>query len=90
MFDFTVTGKPIMFLSPDLERYRAERGFYLDYENEVPGPIFDSSQDLVASLAKLDQISKTYEQKYRAWQQKFNHLEDGRAAARVVDIVWGA
>jgi CDP-glycerol glycerophosphotransferase len=90
MFDFTVTGKPIMFLAPDLERYRAERGFYLDFENEVPGPIFDSSQDLVAALTKLDQISTHYEHKYRAWQQKFNHLEDGRAAARVVDIVWGA
>jgi CDP-glycerol glycerophosphotransferase len=79
-----------MFLAPDLERYRAERGFYLDYENEVPGPIFESSQHLVDSLARLDQFSKQYEAKYRAWQQKFNHLEDGHAAARVVDIVWGA
>ncbi|MEY4648571.1 MAG: hypothetical protein RL009_987, partial [Actinomycetota bacterium] len=50
MFDYTVTGKPILFLAPDLERYRAERGFYLDYEAEVPGPIFKTADELTAAL----------------------------------------
>src|SRR5690606_29230843 len=31
MFDFTITGKPLYFLVPDLEHYRgALRGFYFD------------------------------------------------------------
>lgn len=89
MFDYTVTGKPIMFLAPDLERYRAERGFYFDFEALAPGPILNTDTEVLQSLGRIDQISKEYEQRYRAWQHKFNSLEDGNAAKRVVDIVWG-
>ena len=89
MFDYTVTGKPIMFLAPDLERYRAERGFYFDFEQLAPGPILNSDREVLQALGRIDQISKQYEPRYRAWQQKFNSLEDGNAAKRVVDIVWG-
>jgi len=90
MFDFTVTGKPILFLTPDLERYRAERGFYIDYEAEAPGPIFDKASDLVASLGNIAEISTVFAPKYLAWQKKFNSHDDGHAAARVVENVWGA
>jgi len=89
MFDYTVTGKPILFLAPDLERYRAERGLYLDYEAEVPGPILKTDEDLIHALRHLSQISTAYEAKYRAWQQRFDSLEDGHSSERVVSIVWG-
>jgi CDP-glycerol glycerophosphotransferase len=89
MFDYTVTGKPIMFLAPDLERYRAERGFYFDFETMAPGPILNTDAEVLQTLGRIDQVSKDYETRYRAWQQKFNSLEDGNAAKRVVDIVWG-
>ena len=85
MFDFSVTGKPMAFLAPDLDDYKKNRGFYFDFEAEAPGPIFVSSADLVKALPSL---SKT-NQKYSAWRKKFNPLEDGSAAARVVDAVWG-
>jgi CDP-glycerol glycerophosphotransferase len=88
MFDYTVTGKPIMFLAPDLERYRAERGFYFDFETEAPGPILKTDQEVLVALTKLETISSEYHAKYRAWQQKFNSLEDGQAAKRVVDTVF--
>ena len=90
MFDYTVTGKPILFLAPDLERYRAERGFYFDFEDTAPGPILNSEQEVLQTLGRIGQVSKLYEKRYRAWQKKFNSLEDGHSASRVVDIVWGA
>lgn len=89
MFDYTVTGKPILFLAPDLERYRSERGFYFDFEALAPGPILNTDAEVLQALGRIDQISKLYEPRYRAWQEKFNSLEDGNAAKRVVDIVWG-
>jgi CDP-glycerol glycerophosphotransferase len=89
MFDYTVTGKPILFLAPDLERYRSERGFYFDYEAEVPGPILNTDAQLLTALENLDALTAEYAPKYRAWQAKFDHAEDGQAAKRVVDIVWG-
>jgi CDP-glycerol glycerophosphotransferase len=88
MFDFSVTGKPIIFLAPDLERYRAERGFYFDFEAEAPGPILTTDQEVVETLGKLPETAKRFQKAYKNWQQKFNNLEDGRASERVVRAVW--
>ena len=88
MFDFSVTGKPIIFLAPDLERYRAERGFYFDFEAEAPGPILTTDQEVVETLGKLPETARHFQKAYKDWQQKFNDLEDGRASERVVRAVW--
>jgi CDP-glycerol glycerophosphotransferase len=88
MFDYTVTGKPIIFMTPDLERYRAERGFYFDFEAEAPGPILNSQDEVVKALQSLDEISRNYQTKYRNWQLKFDAHEDGNAASRVIARVF--
>ena len=90
MFDFSVTGKPIMFLAPDLERYRAERGFYFDFEAEAPGPILATEAEVLETLRKLPETAKSFQSAYRRWQEKFNGLEDGRASKRVVTAIWGS
>jgi CDP-glycerol glycerophosphotransferase len=61
MFDFSVTGKPIIFLAPDLERYRAERGFYFDFEHQAPGPILTSVAEVLETLGKLPEIASDYQ-----------------------------
>jgi CDP-glycerol glycerophosphotransferase len=88
MFDFSVTGKPIIFLAPDLARYRAERGFYFDFENEAPGPILSTAEEVLETLGKLPETAKTYQKAYKHWQERFNSLEDGKASKRVVSAVW--
>jgi CDP-glycerol glycerophosphotransferase len=88
MFDFSVTGKPIIFLAPDLERYRAERGFYFDFENEAPGPILATEAEVIETLRKLPETANTFQSAYKHWQAKFNVLEDGGASRRVVTAIW--
>ena len=88
MFDYTVTGKPIIFMTPDLERYRAERGFYFDFETEAPGPILNTQEEVVAALQNLGEIERNYQKKYRNWQLKFDAHEDGKAASRVIAKVF--
>jgi CDP-glycerol glycerophosphotransferase len=88
MFDFSVTGKPIIFMTPDLERYRAERGFYFDFESEAPGPILNTQDEVVEALQNLGEISRNYQTKYRNWQLKFDAHEDGKAASRVIARVF--
>ncbi|MEY4398427.1 MAG: hypothetical protein RLZ53_1003 [Actinomycetota bacterium] len=88
MFDFSVTGKPIIFLAPDLDRYRAERGFYFDFETEAPGPILTSDKEVVETLSKLPETAIRFQNAYKHWQAKFNALEDGGASKRVVRAVW--
>jgi CDP-glycerol glycerophosphotransferase len=85
MFDFSVTGKPMIFLAPDFDEYVANRGFYFDFEKLAPGPILRDSSFLRKALESIDSQQAIYAQKYLAWQQKFNKLEDGLASKRVVD-----
>jgi len=85
MFDFSVTGKPMVFLAPDLDDYNAKRGFYFDFENLAPGPILKDDSKLRETLENIESLKSLYAQRYLAWQQKFNKLEDGFASKRVVD-----
>jgi CDP-glycerol glycerophosphotransferase len=85
MFDFSVTGKPMIFLAPDLEEYVSKRGFYFDFEKLAPGPILRDGSKLSETLENIESVKAEYAQRYLAWQQKFNSLEDGHASARVVD-----
>jgi CDP-glycerol glycerophosphotransferase len=85
MFDFSVTGKPMIFLAPDFDEYVARRGFYFDFEQLAPGPILRDSSFLRKALESIDSQQAEYSQRYLAWQQKFNKLEDGLASKRVVD-----
>ena len=85
MFDFSVTGKPMIFLTPDFDDYVAKRGFYFDFEQLAPGPILRDSSFLRKALESIDSQKVQYAERYQAWQQKFNKLEDGLASKRVVD-----
>lgn len=90
MFDFAVTGRPMVFFAYDLEHYRDElRGFYLDFETEVPGPVVRTSAGLVDALLDLDAVSRAYAERYAAFRARFCALEDGGATGRVLDAVLG-
>jgi CDP-glycerol glycerophosphotransferase len=82
MFDFSVTGKPMYFLVPDMEHYRGElRGFYFDLAAHAPGPVVRSQEELVDALSG---DPADHAERYAAWRAKFNARDDGRAAERVV------
>lgn len=84
MFDFTATGKPIFFFTPDLEHYREQlRGFYFDLAAHAPGPMVSTQAELTAALASTD-VPAEYADRYARWRQRFNARDDGHAAERVV------
>ena len=83
MFDFAVTGKPLLFYTYDLDEYRAhERGFYYDLEPIAPGPVISDPHALVGALQDLPGVQRAYAARYRRFQQTFCALEDGRATKR--------
>ncbi|GAA5001044.1 CDP-glycerol glycerophosphotransferase family protein [Kitasatospora paranensis] len=89
MFDFAITGRPVLFFTYDLEHYRDTlRGFYFDFEAEAPGPLIPTSEELLAALRDLaagDGATAKYAEAYRRFRDTHCHLDDGGAAARVVD-----
>jgi CDP-glycerol glycerophosphotransferase len=86
MFDFAITGKPLLFYTYDLAHYRDTlRGFYFDFDTHAPGPLLPTSAEVIDALADLATVRSRYAQAYAAFRERFCHLEDGHAAARVVE-----
>jgi CDP-glycerol glycerophosphotransferase len=91
MCDFAVTGKPMLFYTYDLEDYRDNlRGFYLDFEAEVPGPLLATSAEVIAAIGDLDGVAASYRARYEAFTAKFCALDDGNAGARACDRIFGS
>ena len=49
-FDYLHLDRPVVFYPFDFEEYRAERGFYPDYDAVTPGPVATGFDDLLGSL----------------------------------------
>ena len=89
MFDFAVTGKPMLFYTYDLAVYRdAVRGFYIDFEREAPGPLLATTAEVCDALRELTDVERRYEDVYARFAERFCALEDGRASERVIDAVF--
>lgn len=85
MFDYAITGKPMLFYMYDLAVYRDMlRGFYFDL-SELPGPMVEDYKQMVSLAKEPEKFKEEYADKYRLFREKFNYLDDGQAAKRVVD-----
>jgi CDP-glycerol glycerophosphotransferase len=88
MFDFAVTGKPILFFTYDLEEYRdTARGFYFELADIAPGPLLRTSADVVSALGDLAPVAAAHRYAYDRFTERFCHLEDGQATARTLDVL---
>jgi CDP-ribitol ribitolphosphotransferase len=83
MYEFALLGRPMAFFAPDHEAYEAERGFYLDYSTDLPGPIFTTTADLAAYL----RAGPFDLERVRAFADASFDAADGRATERFIDEV---
>ena len=91
MFDFAITGRPMLFFTYDLAYFRDElRGFYFDLEDVAPGPMLSTSTELIDAVADLDGVRERYATRYAEFRRTFCHLEDGHATERVLDLLFPA
>ncbi|WP_185830641.1 CDP-glycerol glycerophosphotransferase family protein [Siminovitchia terrae] len=89
MFDFANTGRPMLFFTYDLENYRDNlRGFYMEFQDEAPGPLLYSTDEIINNVKNINDVKITYHGKYSLFQKKFCPLEDGLASKRVVDKIF--
>ena len=84
-FDYAILKRPIYFYMYDIEEYANDlRGFYLDIHKDLPGDIYTNEDELLAAV-KQDAYDETA---YQAFYERFCSCEDGKAAKRVIDIVF--
>ncbi len=81
IYEFALLGRPILFLAPDDAAYQDERGFYLDFPRDLPGPVYASTAELADAIRSgpldLDRV--------RRFAAAAFDVADGRSTRRVVD-----
>jgi CDP-glycerol glycerophosphotransferase (TagB/SpsB family) len=87
-FDFALTGRPMVFLVPDLEEYAgANRGFLYSFTESAPGPLLSTTDEVVEALRDLTALSTKYAAALVRFNATYNSHQDGQAAKRVVDAL---
>lgn len=88
-FDYANLKRPILFYTYDLDKYRDMlRGFYMDIETEVPGPLLFTNEEVVSAIKGIEQITEQYQSKYDEFYERFCGLEDGHASEKVAKRVF--
>lgn len=86
MFDFAVTRRPILLYVHDIDYYRDElRGMYVNLEEEAPGPLLRTPQQLLAALKDPNAACADRRTAYERFASRYCGMDDGNAAARAVE-----
>ncbi|MEV0323525.1 CDP-glycerol glycerophosphotransferase family protein [Streptomyces sp. NPDC050658] len=88
MFDFALLDRPLVHFAPDLDAYVAERGSYFSLRDDAGGPVVESEEELLRTLATLKQTDGAWADARRAFAERFGAYDEGRAAADVVDALF--
>src|SRR5699024_7562508 len=70
MFDYLNLQRPIYFYCYDLEDYADMRGFYFEFEKEVPGPVVKNTSNLCRKIKK-ENYWMIYQEQYTNFENKF-------------------
>ncbi len=86
MFDYSLLQKPMFFFAYDLEKFEKKlRGFYFDYEGQMPGPIAKTTDELITVIKDYD--PEKYTLKYNAFREKYNTFDDGYACKHIFSLM---
>jgi Putative glycosyl/glycerophosphate transferases involved in teichoic acid biosynthesis TagF/TagB/EpsJ/RodC len=89
-FDYANLKRPMLFFTYDLEKYRdILRGFYIDIEEELPGPLLYTTEEVVEGINNINAITEKYHDKYVKFYDKYCSWEDGNASRKVANKVFG-
>jgi CDP-glycerol glycerophosphotransferase len=88
MFDFGVTGRPMIFYCPDYADYGSRsRGFYVDLAAIAPGPVTYTLDELATAAGSLQPAQPASHERYQAFRRRFCPHEDGHASRRAVEAL---
>ncbi len=88
-FDFANLKRPVLFYTYDIEKYKNQlRGFYIDMNTEVPGPLLYTSEEVVDAILNIDQINEEYKERYEKFYKRFCCYDDGNASKHIAEEVF--
>jgi CDP-glycerol glycerophosphotransferase (TagB/SpsB family) len=87
-FDYALTGRPMVFLVPDLDDYTSGvRGFLFPFADTAPGPLVATTDEVVDAVRDVAALSATWGDRVRAFDATYNPDQDGHASERMLDAI---
>lgn len=81
--DYLLLDRPIVFFAPDRERYLASQQLSFAYEKVTPGPVVETSTELVAVLEDVLGGKDACATERARVRDRFHQYRDGAACVRV-------
>lgn len=87
VFEYSLYEKPLIFFAYDLSEFFDWRGFYYDYKELTPGPIFTTNLEMIDYIQNLD--TRFDKEQVVAFRKKFMSSCDGHATERIIKLALG-
>ena len=88
MFDYAILDRPILLFTYDLNVYRDKlRGLYVDIEENRPGPMLFTSDEVENAIVNLDQTEKESASLRKKFQEKFLQYECENSSEKIFNDV---
>lgn len=83
-FEYALLNRPMIFYSYDLECYTKERGFFEDYHEQMPGPVVQSTKEIVDVI----QSNKFDLNKIADFSKVWNTFSDGHSTDKLINNIY--
>lgn len=87
VFEYSLYERPLIFFSYDLDEYFDWRGFYYDYNELAPGPVFKTNLEMIDYIKNID--TRFDKARVHAFREKFMSSCDGHSTERIMQTVFG-
>ena len=87
-FDYAVFKRPMFFYADDIDDFiKNGRGLYMDYKNDMPGPVTDNVDELAAMVCEAvsNKVTGDNIAKKQAFVDTYYKYFDGESARRVYE-----
>jgi teichoic acid glycerol-phosphate primase len=83
-FEFSFWNKPMIFYAYDLDEYIQTRGLWENYHSFVPGPVAQTTEELIGFIREQDHDMS----RIQAFKDRWNHYSDGHSTERLLDFLY--
>ncbi len=83
IYEYSIFERPLIFFAYDLDEYFDDRGFFYDYNELTPGPVYTKTSEIVDYIKNID--TSFDKDKVHDFRVRFMSSCDGHATDRIMN-----
>ena len=83
--DYSILSRPMSCFAYDYEKYKAERGLYIDFNSEMPCRVLKTEDEVLRHIKSIDY--KTESEKTAAFREKYAPFKGSSSKAVVDELI---